>query len=250
MRNVLLLVLGLAVLFALLAGYEGGSAFQLKKSTPSPVSPPSAAIPSSSYSVDLLLPAVSRSGEGSLAQLRVHVVAGKGRMFLQSDSANPLTNPDTQYSIRTAFEVAKQLAEADANALDVYYSISADSDVVGGQSAGAGVAVATLAALEGAKLKENVLITGSVDPQGGIGKVGKVLQKARAAKAAGYSMLLVPVGERTYVEQKQVCKNEVIQDTYYQTCTTQSVTVDAESEVGLQVVEVADVLEAYRLMKE
>ncbi|MBU1198046.1 hypothetical protein KJ765_06080 [Candidatus Micrarchaeota archaeon] len=251
MKHVAALVLVASVLLAMLVGYEMAGAF-LQRTDGGPVlfnSNEPAPSPEPISFVRMPLPAVSRSGVGALAVLELRLTNGEGNVYYQFDERNPLTNPDTQYSLRTALDVGKQLSGVSAiSSYDLYFSLSADSEVVGGESAGAAMAVGTLALFRGESLRDDVLITGSVSPDGSIGRVGRILEKALVARESGFSEILVPVGEKLQPQNKQVCQNEVIDDTYYQTCTTQRVVIDVASETGMKVTEVSDVLEAYRLM--
>ncbi|MFH1106617.1 MAG: S16 family serine protease [Candidatus Micrarchaeota archaeon] len=205
--------------------------------------------PTSVYAVTVKLPAVSKAGQGALADFTASAVSGGGKLFLRFDEGSPLTNPDTQYSLRNAFDVARRIAGSSASGYDVYFIFSADSDVVGGQSAGAAMAIATLSALTRTPLKEGVLITGSLNADGSIGRVGKVLAKAHAARAAGYSTLLVPEGESLEMKEVQKCRSEVVDGTAYQTCTSDAVEVDVGSETGMEVIEVSDVRQAFDIMR-
>ncbi len=249
-------VLAACFALAVVVGYVSSSAFEVRyskdaaatqtaKPTFAPTTPPS-----SFYSVSIKLPAVSKSGQGALADFTVAAASGEGKLFLRFDSGTPLTNPDTQYSLRNAFDVAKTLSNADTGKIDVYYYFSADSDVVGGQSAGAAMAVATLAAISKTPLKDGVLITGQLNADGTVGRVGKVLAKAEAAKAAGYATLLVPEGEAREARQVQECKRESVEGTDYQSCTTRQQEVSVAEETGMEIIEVSDVKQAFDLMKE
>ncbi len=254
MRPLLIVVLLAAASAAFYAGFESDffSTFLSPTVTvrlPAVSSSDSQVGASAGFTVSVPIPAVSRTGEGALAEFSVTTRPGTGKLFLQSDSGSPLANPDTQLSIRTAVDVARQLAGASAPNADVFVSFQASSDLVSGASAGAGVAVATLAALKGTPLKTSVLVTGSVTPEGKITAVGKVLEKARAAAASGIVLMLVPRGEMTATIEKSTCNSESIDDAYYRSCKPVSVTVQVATESGIDVLEVDSVLQAYELMR-
>jgi len=173
-----------------------------------------------SYTITLGLPAVDLEGAGALANLTVTVTDGDGSVFVRFDSGKPLINTETQSSLRLALGVAELLTKENLSGKNVYYSITAPSDVVGGHSAGAAAAIATIAALRGEELRNDTLITGRLGSgDGSIASVGRIAEKAAAVREAGYSVLLVPKGEG----------------------------VDEE---GLRVVEVSTVAEAYALMRK
>jgi len=85
---------------------------------------------------------------------------------------------DTQYSIRTAKYVAEDIANINASDIDLIYSIETNASVIEGQSAGAALTIATIAILENKTLKSDVIITGTINPDGSIGSVGAILAKA------------------------------------------------------------------------
>ncbi|MFH1199709.1 MAG: S16 family serine protease [Candidatus Micrarchaeota archaeon] len=252
MRPLFFAVLAACFALAALAGYAASPSFELRfhnDAQPRLIAVAAASPPAFSNSVRLKLPAVSKSGQGALADFTAAAATGEGRLFLRFDTGSPLANPDTQTSLRTAFDVATRLCGQDASKIDVYYYFNADSDVVGGQSAGAAMAVATLSAITGTPLRSDALITGILDSDGSIGRVGKVLAKAKAAKAAGYSVLLVPVGESREITYAEKCKNERIDGGYYQTCSSEPMEVSVASESGMEIIEVSDVQEAFEIMK-
>jgi uncharacterized protein len=176
-------------------------------------------------SVSLRLPAADKEGNGAFAELTVSARQGSGSVFIEMDSANPLVDTDTQDSVRMALDVAKRASGREGSDLDFFYSIKADSEMVAGKSAGAALTVATMALLRGEKLREDYAITGTIEKDSRIGRVGKILAKAKVAKEFGYSAIIVPRGE-------------AISDG-----------VDVESEVGIKVIEEDNVYDAYKEMK-
>lgn len=245
------------IALAFLAGFQSAPLHALKAAitptafptfSPTPFPSPVVELPPSGFSLSLALPAASPDGQGALATFFVRAVNGSGKSFFEVSPQSPVANPEVQASLKVAEGVARQLAGNDGKDKDLYYSFSADSDSLGGNSAGAAAAVAMLAALKGQPLNAGALLTGSLSSEGKIGVVGEILPKARAAKAAGYSLLLVPPGERVQTEEREACKTETIGGQPYRTCTRQPVAVDVEAETGIRVVEVSRVLEAYGLM--
>ncbi|MBI2445164.1 hypothetical protein HYV43_02130 [Candidatus Micrarchaeota archaeon] len=195
------------------------------------------------------LPAVDKEGQGALADLTVEAVTGKGRVFIGFDTS-PLVNSDTQGSLRIALDVARRLSNANTSGWDVFYTFSTQSDVVGGKSAGAAAAVATLSVLTGSRLRSDTLLTGTVEPDGSIGPVGKILEKAKAAKAAGYRKFLVPSGESSQNVVVEECQQKGVPGGIVRECSSRTEKLDVASQVpGMDVIEVRDVLEAYRLIK-
>lgn len=193
--------------------------------------------------VKLKLPAVDKDGNGALADLIIEVRPGQGRVFIGFEDS-PLINADTQTSLRIALDVAKRIA-GEFKDVDVSYTFAAESDVVGGKSAGAGAALATIAALKKDKLNQSILITGSIEPDGAIGPVGMITAKAQAAKKAGYATLLVPPGESVQNKVAEQCKENRTSNSYTKKCYSTVNKVSVGEEVGMNIIEVKNIGEAY-----
>ena len=126
---------------------------------------------------------------GGTAEAYLEIKPGSGRIFLDSF---PLTKIDTQISTRYASQIACDYLDYDCSRTDFFYTIRADSSIVGGPSASAPLTIMTIAALTGAELKNETVMTGTINSGGGIGPVGGVLKKAEAAQKAGFARILVP----------------------------------------------------------
>ena len=94
----------------------------------------------------------------------------------------------------SAAAVGTLLTGADQSAVDLRYDITGAID---GPSGGAALTVGTMAAITGAPVKAKVAMTGTISPDGTVGAVAQVPAKVRAAKKAGYELVLVPWGNRT-----------------------------------------------------
>ena len=112
----------------------------------------------SAKSGSMKLLAVSNLGfesKGSVADLFLEVDEGQGRVFIESF---PLSKLDTQISTRFAKEVACSFIEKDCSNYDFFYTIRANSAIIGGPSAGAAIAVLTISVLEDLPLDESMTI--------------------------------------------------------------------------------------------
>ena len=67
--------------------------------------------------------------------------------------------------------------------------------LIGGPSAGGGIAVALVAAIRGVTLQPGMVMTGAITSDGRIIPVGELPTKIRGAAAAGLSTVLIPVGQ-------------------------------------------------------
>jgi uncharacterized protein len=129
---------------------------------------------------------------GGIANLFLEVKPGSGRVFLETF---PLTRVDTQVSTRLAKEIACDFADVDCGKYDFFYTITADSSIIAGPSAGSAISILTFSLIKGVKLDENVAITGTINSGGLIGPVGGLKAKVDAASRAGLKKVLVPIGE-------------------------------------------------------
>ncbi|MBN2042179.1 MAG: hypothetical protein JW754_00070 [Candidatus Aenigmarchaeota archaeon] len=198
-------------------------------------------VANSSFST-IAIPAVDQEGEGLTTILTVQVVPGSGRVLANIDRL--LFWTDTQNSIRTSRSVAAEVTGLNLSEYDIIYTIETNATSVEGPSAGTALTIATIAALQGKEIDTSILITGAINHDGTIGPVGEILQKAIAAKEAGYRLFLVPLmhsEQITYHTEKfcepvgpsQICTTERIPDK-----------ISVEEEAGIRVEEVQDIHEA------
>ncbi|MBI4021116.1 MAG: hypothetical protein HY369_02650 [Candidatus Aenigmarchaeota archaeon] len=152
----------------------------------------------------IAVPAVNEAGTGLVTTVEVSVEPGQGRTLTNIDTIFSLA--DTQDSILKAREVAEDVTGFDLSAHDLIYTITADASVIEGPSAGAAITVATIAAIQEQQPNPTVMITGTILPDGRIGKVGQVKEKALAARDHGATIFLIPRGsglsEDTYVYER------------------------------------------------
>lgn len=190
-------------------------------------------------SVIMYLPAVDSNNTGYLTTLRVEAKPGTGRTLVDIDGL--LFWEDTQQSIRKAKAVAEEISGIDANTVDLIYTIRANASLVGGESAGAALTIATIAALENKKLKENIIITGTINHDGTIGPVQAILPKAEAAKEFGATLFLVPLLQSRDVAYDTVKNCDPIGDS--EICTTEQIPkkVNISEETGIEVKEVENI---------
>ena len=130
--------------------------------------------------------------EGGVADLYLEIKPGTGRVFLETF---PLTRTDTQMSTRFAKAIACDALERDCDDTDFFYTITADSAIIAGPSAGASIAILTAAMLENLDLNKDYAITGTINSGGLIGPVGGLKAKIEAAKKFGLKRVFIPAGE-------------------------------------------------------
>jgi uncharacterized protein len=182
---------------------------------------------------------------------------GKGLVLVNTEIP---TGVDFQTSARTAVKVAQSMTGADLSNKDVIFSITAtgnstssDLQAVDGPSAGAAMTVLLAAELgshqptdknSSTGLKRSVVMTGTVNPDGTIGPVGGVPEKAMAAGQYGAKVFLVPPGQNVYTEQN--CQKRQEGPVIYQSCQSQQKPLSdyTEKNYAMKVIEVKDIKEA------
>lgn len=194
--------------------------------------------------VSMKVPAVDNDGNGIVTLLTVEARDGEGRVLADVNSI--LFWVDTQYSIRTAQRVAQNDTNVNISNIDIIYNIATNATLIEGPSAGASLTVATIAALENKSLNQSVMMTGTINPDGTIGAVGGIAEKAKAAKDVGATLFLVPVGQGTDISYKPIENCTKYGSMTYCTTEYKEQTVDISKSVGIQVKEVGTVEEALK----
>ena len=87
---------------------------------------------------------------------------------------------------------------------DVILTVAADSEteILDGPSAGAAITIALLTAINDETPNPNILMTGTINPDGSIGKVGGLIEKALASARFGAKKFLVPFEQSVTVVYK------------------------------------------------
>lgn len=141
---------------------------------------------------------VDNQGKGIVGNVSVEIQSGKGRVLVDT---YPLTGIYTQDSERIAVQVTSEVTGFDFSAYDVIYTIrTPGANVVEGPSAGSVMTLATIAAVEGKTLSDSLSMTGTIQEDHTIGKVGQVLTKAKAAADSGVTVFLIPEGQAIQYE--------------------------------------------------
>jgi uncharacterized protein len=137
--------------------------------------------------------------EGVLASLTVRVEKGFGHVYVDT---YPLTQVDTQGSARLVKEVVGDMLGIDMDDYDLYFVIRSDAPIIGGPSAGAAMATATLAAFLNLSLDSHAVVTGTINPDGSVGPVGGLFEKAQAVARANGTRFLIPEGQSIIIMRK------------------------------------------------
>lgn len=150
------------------------------------------AVNSNQDSITLL--AVSESDDGTLsgstATMYLQIKPGSGAIFIESYPASKI---DTQVATRVANEIACEFTDKDCSKYDFFYTIRADSPIIGGPSGGGATAVLTLAVLEHLEIRKDIAMTGAISSGGVIGPVAGIPEKVLAAQNSGNEIAIVPI---------------------------------------------------------
>jgi len=150
---------------------------------------------------DYAVMAVDENDKGHLIPLEVIIKDGKGNLFL--NVANVLVDETLQSSAQTAELVAREVSRKNMFDKDVFINIEASVQEqkisISGGSAGAAITLAMMAAMQNKTIRNDVLITGTINEDHTIGRIGAPRAKALAAKENGAVMFLVPEGQKSEV---------------------------------------------------
>ncbi len=139
--------------------------------------------------------------EGAVINISVVVTPGDGRVFV---STVPYTQIDMQGSAQLAALTACDVLGLDFMKYDFFFTIEADSPIVGGPSAGGVMTIAAISALKNLTLREDVYMTGMIYPDGFIGPVGGIPYKLKAAADHGAKIFLIPKGQRVVTVEETI----------------------------------------------
>jgi predicted S18 family serine protease len=152
-------------------------------------------------------PDSTASEEGALIDISVEIQPGEGRVLVQT---TPLMGVVFQDAANTAAFVAENKTGKSLSNSDIIFSINANGQIPGvdGPSAGALMTLITISAIENnTKLNDSITLTGTIDNEGNIGAIGGALEKAKAAKAGGKTLFLIPRENSKLVIYKHVERN-------------------------------------------
>ncbi len=159
-------------------------------------------LPYQNYSAFTNILAVKGDGStGVMGKVIVEIRPGKGRVLMDT---NPFLEPDTQFSAETAAKIAENFTQKSLEDRDIIISFNITGNVLGGPSAGAAMTIATIAAIEEKQIRSDIAITGTIEEDGTIGKIGGVPEKSQAAGTNNIKIFLVPEGLAmlTYYEKQ------------------------------------------------
>jgi predicted S18 family serine protease len=139
---------------------------------------------------------------GVMLNISAEVKPGEGRVLVDTQ---PLMGVVFQDAANTAVFVAQNRSGVSLAGSDVIFSINAPGQVpaVDGPSAGALMTLLAISAIEKKPLREDVTLTGTIDENGDVGAIGGIAEKARAAKASGKALFLLPRANANLLQYTQ-----------------------------------------------
>lgn len=155
--------------------------------------------------------AVDETDRGHVIGLEVVVKEGKSNLFI--NVANVVVDETLQSSAQTAIHIARDVTKTSLINKDILINIKSEEPgqnlIISGGSAGAAMTLAAMAAMQGKTLRKDVLITGTINFDHTIGRIGAARAKALAAKEKGAVLFLVPQEQKSEVGEIGIEVREV-----------------------------------------
>ena len=207
--------------------------------------PPGGSITIAQKSIPIV--AVSNEETGVMGMMNLRLIPGSNDILINT---NPFSEPDVQYAVKKAVAAAQSRYPGRQFDMDFVFNFtSTRAQLIGGESAGAAAAIVTIAALENRDIKDDAVITGTINEDGSMGHIGSVLEKTKAVSDAGYKNFLIPRGQAniTYYERQVERRStdlgfDIMRSRYVPR--TLNISQAAGEELGLNVVEVSNIDEA------
>lgn len=180
--------------------------------------------------------------EGTAMKINVDIRDGKGLVLVNTEIP---TGADFQTSAKTAVKIAQEYTGVNLSDKDIIFSISSNNNeelqAVDGPSAGGAMTVLLIEDIQGKSINDKILMTGTIESDGTIGRVGGIAEKADVAGKYGAKTFLVPQGQAiTQIQACQESKNGVF---IYRSCTLEEKPLSPimEEKYGMEVIEVNDI---------
>lgn len=204
------------------------------------------------------LAAVNGADSGEVVSVEItRIRNGKGKVLV--DVSGAVIAAGTQESLVNAANAAGDLdptTRLNRLGSDLVFSFNAKGvREVSGGSAGAAIAVGVALLLNDAGFDGKTLVTGALYSNGTVKQVGGVYEKVKAAKASGFTRVLVPLGQSiqsvSFVNETQDCRPSLTNAG--EVCTVhrqaQSRDVNLSEEFGIDVREVSSLAQIYAILK-
>ncbi len=143
------------------------------------------------------VPAVVGGASGGSLAIQVSVEPGEGNIYT---SVYPKTGISTQSSEENAVISSFLYSNKSLDECTIHFDVinTLNSKFVDGPSAGVAMAVATSAVLQNKELRQDAVITGTIDKNGNIGTVGGISEKTTSAAISGKKYFLTTIPSVRY----------------------------------------------------
>lgn len=140
---------------------------------------------------------------GLVLNFTIQLIPGSGRILVNTV---PKIGIELQTSLETSKVVVERLLHVNLSYVDIILTIEASREVyvVDGPSAGAAITLALIALLTDRPLNLSVYVTGTINADGTVGKVGGIIEKGIAAAKAGGKLYVVPRGQETTIVYERI----------------------------------------------
>lgn len=181
---------------------------------------------------------------GVILNFTISLIPGSGRVLVNT---KPRIGIDLQTSMQVAKIVAENFTDIDLSHVDIILSVEAprEVDIVDGPSAGSVLTASLISLLLNRSMNNHVYVTGTINPDGSIGKVGGILEKGVAAAENRGRLFIVPKGEENITIYIKV-EREVLPGVYIITYTPKLVNIEnylREKEYNITVISVSNIAE-------
>lgn len=202
---------------------------------------------SGSSQVIMGVPAVDASGRGVFGTLVTEVRPGTGKVLV--NVIDVITLGDTQLSAQRATHAAAQFVNQDLSTVDVIFTIKVNASSIDGPSAGSSMATAIVFGLMNETPRADVMMTGTIDENGNIGKVGSILEKARVSKDGGAKIFVVPKGQAVERQTTRSSQCRLVGTTEHCRVFYESALVNISEKLNMTVVEAGTLAEAVKFFE-
>src|SRR3989344_3654198 len=196
----------------------------------------------------LSVPAVTNEGKGVITELEVEIIPGKGRILFNSE---PFTGIQTQNSERVAQLVAENFTGVNLSSKDVILTFRVPAISIDGPSAGAAMTVLLISVLENKTIRNDTTLSGTIQPDGNIGPVGGIFEKAEAAHNLGFKYFLIPRSQEIVEQNVDEEFSPSAGQTAIRTIVrSRNITKHAEENWDMKVIPVSDIVDVHEIMVE
>lgn len=148
----------------------------------------------------------------STIPLTLRITRGSGNIFI---NLNSYTELDTQISITNSQNTICTLLQLPCNEFDFFYTFNGASLILRGPSASTSLGILTYATINEIKLEDSFALTGNLNSNGIVGRVGGTFEKVQEANRRNIQRVYVPFNSlnQSQIEEIHTFRNiQVLQE--------------------------------------